>query len=379
VKLRGVALALAAPVAAAVSALLISSIALLLVGANPLDAFDAMWDYLMTVDSLVAVVNRAIPYYIAGCAVAIGFKMNLFNIGVDGQYRLAALFAAAAGAAIDLPAVLHITVILLVAMAVGGAYAAIPGFLKVSRGVNEVVSTIMLNFVATGLTAYMLVNYFRNDAVQNQAETDPIPLSGRLPTLNWLLELFGFDVPSNARLSGFLPLAILVGVAFYLIIYRTRFGFDLRASGRNPNAARSSGVNPKRMILMTMILSGMIAGLAGMPPLLTEFYKYGDTFPTAIGFTGIAVALLGRNSPAGIAIGAVVWAGIERGSQSLRTVEPPIPQEIGQILQGTLLLTAVIAFEVVRRYRLRLTVEEAAAKTAAERVDQSPLAQGAVG
>jgi simple sugar transport system permease protein len=376
-KLRGVALALAAPVAAAVSALLISSIALLLVGAEPLEAFDAMWDYLMTVDSLVAVVNRAIPYYIAGCAVAIGFKMNLFNIGVDGQYRLAALFAAAAGAAIDLPAVLHITVILLVAMAVGGAYAAIPGFLKVSRGVNEVVSTIMLNFIATGLTAYMLVNYFRNDAVQNQAETDPFPLSGRLPTLNWLLELFGFDVPDNARLSGFLPLAILVGVAFYLIIYRTRFGFDLRASGRNPNAARSSGVNPKRMIMMTMILSGMIAGLAGMPPLLTEFYKYGDTFPTAIGFTGIAVALLGRNSPAGIAVAAIVWAGIERGAQNLRTVD--VPQEIGQILQGTLLLTAVIAFEVVRRYRLRLTVEEAAAKTAAERVDQSPLAQGAVG
>jgi simple sugar transport system permease protein len=376
-KLRGIALALAAPVAAAVSALVISSIALLLVGANPLEAFDAMWDYLMTVDSLVAVVNRAIPYYIAACAVAIGFKMNLFNIGVDGQYRLAALFAAAAGAAVDLPAVLHITFILLVAMAVGGAYAAIPGFLKVSRGVNEVVSTIMLNFIATGITAYLLLNHFRNDAVSNQAETESLARSGRLPTLNWLLELFGFDVPSNARLSGFLPLAILVGVAFYLIIYRTRFGYDLRASGRNPNAARSSGVNPKRMILMTMILSGMIAGLAGMPALLTEFYKYGDTFPTAIGFTGIAVALLGRNSPAGIAVAAVVFAAIERGAQNLRTVD--VPQEIGQILAGTLLLTAVIAFEVVRRYRQRLTVEEAAAKTAAERVDQSPLAQGAVG
>ncbi len=374
---RNVLLALAAPVAAAVSAIVISSIALLLIGSNPVDAFQAMWEYVTTADSIVAVINRAIPYYIAGCAVAIGFKMNLFNIGVDGQYRLAAVFAAAVGATLDLPAVFQIAAILLVAMAVGGAWAGIAGALKVTRGVNEVVSTIMLNFIATGLTAYLLTNYFRNNEVVNQAETDLIPPGGRVPSLNNLLSKLSIDLPANTNLSGFLPFAVVIGIAFYVIIYRTRFGFDLRASGRNPNAARSSGVNPKAMIMKTMLLSGAVAGLAGMSPLLTEFYKYGDTFPTGIGFTGIAVALLGRNTPWGIAVAAVVWAGIERASQNLRTVD--VPQEIGQILQGTLLLTAVIAFEVVRRYRLNLVVKEAAAKTAAERIGPAPLPQGAVG
>jgi ABC-type uncharacterized transport system permease subunit len=371
-KLRGVLLWLAAPVMAALSAVIISSITLLISGNSPAEAFDAMWTYVTTMQSLVFIINRAVPYYIAGCAVAIGFKMNLFNIGVDGQYRLAALFAAAAGAAIDLPAVLHIAVILLVAMAVGGAYAAIPGVLKVTRGVNEVVSTIMLNFVATGITAYLLANTFRNTAVTLQAETKPLPPSGRLASMNGLLDNIGIDLP--APLTGFLPFAIVIGIAFYVIIYRTRFGYDLRTSGKNPNAARASGVDPKAMILKTMVLSGIVAGLAGMSPLLTEFGKYGDTFPTAIGFTGISVALLGRNDPAGIAVGAFVWAGIERAAQNLNSVG--VPQEIGQILQGTLLLSAVIAFEVMRRYRQRLVVKEASAKTAAERV--GPIPSGAV-
>jgi simple sugar transport system permease protein len=250
--------------------------------------------------------------------VAIGFKMNLFNIGVDGQYRLAAIVAAAVGAAISAPAVIHVTVILLVAMLVGGAYAAIPGVLKVTRGVNEVVATIMLNFIATGITAYLLTTGLRNEEVPLQFETKPIPPSGRIPPLNSFLEIFGIDLPEGTVLSGFLPLAMLVGVAFYVIIYRTRFGFDLRNSGANPFAARSSGVSPKGMILKTMILSGIVAGLAGMSPLLTEFYKYGDTFPTGIGFTGIAVALLGRNNPAGIAVAAVVWAG----SRALKPCPP---------------------------------------------------------
>jgi ABC-type uncharacterized transport system permease subunit len=371
VRLRNLALALAAPVIAAVAAILISSIALLVSGNSPSEAFSAMWNYITTADSFVAVVNRAVPYYIAACAVAIGFKMNLFNIGVDGQYRLAALFAAAAGAEVDLPPVLQISYILVVAMAVGGAYAAIPGILKVTRGVNEVVSTIMLNFIATGIIAYLLENNFRNADVPLQVETKPLPRSGWLPSLNELFSKVGIDLP--ASLTGFLIIAIVVGILFYVIVYRTRFGFDLRTTGRNPNAARSSGVNPKAMILKTMVLSGIVAGLAGMGPLLSDVHKYGDTFATGIGFTGIAVALLGRNSPAGIAVAAVVWAGIERASQTLNPIG--IPPEIGQILQGTLLLSAVIAFEVVRRYRERLVVREAAAKSADER---SLVAQGVV-
>jgi simple sugar transport system permease protein len=376
-KLRNIGLFLAAPVIAAVAALLISSITLLISGHSPSEAYSAMWDYVTTADSIVAVINRAVPYYVAGVAVAIGFKMNLFNIGVDGQYRLAALLSAAVGASVDLPAPLQVSLMLLVAVSVGSAYAGIAGVLKVTRGVNEVVSTIMLNFIATGISAYLLFNYFKNPEANLVAETRPLPHSGQLPSLNSLLSRFSVDLPKGTVLQGYLPYVILIGIGFYVLIYRTRFGFDLRATGMNPNAARSSGVNPKAMILKTMLISGAVAGLAGMGPLLADIHKYGDTFPTAIGFTGIAVALLGRNNPIGIGFAALVFAGIERASQNLSTVG--VPQEIGRILQGTLLLTAVIAFEVVHRYRERLTVKEAAARTADDRPapPSAPLPVGA--
>jgi simple sugar transport system permease protein len=356
--------ALAAPVIAAVLAILVSSIALIISGHSPVETFQTMWQYLDSADSVVAIINRAVPYYVAGVAVAIGFKMGLFNIGADGQYRLAALIAAAAGAAVTLPAPLHVTFIILVAIAVGGAWAAIAGVLKVTRGVNEVVSTIMLNFIATGVSAFLLAEYFRDHNASLVAQTKPLPRSAWIPNLNALLEKFGYHLPSGTILEGFLIFAILLGIAYYVGIWRTRFGFELRTTGVNPAAARASGVNPKAMILKTIVLSGMVAGLIGMGPLLTDpqLHKYADTFPTLIGFTGIAIALLGRNNPGGIAVAAVVWAALERGGQAL----PPIgvPQEIVKILQGTLLLTAVIAFEVVRRMAAAAQVREAAARSA---------------
>ncbi len=353
---------LAAPAIALVVALAVSSLALLVSGSSPVTAFRAMATYIDSLDSVINIVNRAVPYYVAGVAVAIGFKMNLFNIGVDGQYRLAALLAAAVGAAVDLPPVLHVTLIMVVAMVVGGSYAAIAGVLKVTRGVNEVVSTIMLNFIATGLSAYLLTTYLQDDAASGLVSGTPeLPRSGQLPSLNRLVEAIGIDLPRNAVLRGFLPFAIVIGILFYLVIYRTRFGFELRTSGLNPAAATSSGVNPKAMVMKTIILSGMCAGLIGMGPLLTDLHKYADQFPFQLGFTGIAVALLGRNNPAGIAVAAVVWATIERASQALNPVG--IPQEIGRILQGSLLLSAVIAFEVVRRAAAAAAVKEAAART----------------
>ena len=355
--------ALAAPVIAGVLAVAVSSIALLVAGHSPVETFQTMWQYLDSADSVVAIINRAVPYYVAGVAVAIGFKAGLFNIGTDGQYRLAALIAAAAGAAVALPAPIHVTFILLVAVVVGGAWAAIAGILKVARGVNEVVSTIMLNFIATGVGAYLLAEHFRDQSASLVAQTEPLPRSAWIPSLNTFLSWFGYHLPRGTDLQGFVVFAIVIGILFYVVIWRTRFGFELRTTGLNPAAARASGVNPKMMILKTIVLSGATAGLIGMAPLLCDpqLHKYADTFPTAIGFTGISIALLGRNNPGGIALAAVVWAALERGGQAL----PPIgvPQEIVKILQGTLLLTAVIAFEVVQRYANAAQIREAAARS----------------
>lgn len=345
-RIRG---ALLAPGVAAVMAILIAAIALLISRNNPLTAFSAMWDNISNAESVVLIINRAVPYYVSGVAVAIGFKMNLFNIGANGQYLLAALIAAWAGSQVTLPAPLHVTFILAVAVVVGAAWASIAAILKVTRNVNEVISTIMLNFIATGLVAFLLTEQFRErDTGSLIAQTPTLPTSARLPHLDWLITWTGIDL-GNARLLGFLPIAIAIGVAYHLLLNRSRFGYELRLSGLNPEAARAAGVNPKAMVFKTIVLSGAIAGLIGMHSLLADpqFYKYGDQFPRMLGFTGISLALLGRNHPAGVAAAALVWAMIERATQPLSRIG--IPQEIGVIMQGAFLLTAIIAYEVVKR------------------------------
>jgi simple sugar transport system permease protein len=184
-----------------------------------------------------------------------------------------------------------------------------------------------------------------------------------LPELNGLLERIGVDLPAGVVLQGFLPFAIAIGIGYYFLLSRSRFGFNLRISGANPAAARASGVQPKRMVLITITLSGAIAGLIGMGPLMTEEFSYGDQFPKSLGFTGLALALLGRNHPVGVAAAALVWATIERSTQPLSILG--IPQEIGVILQGSFLLAAVIAYEVVRRWTAAAEANAAAVRTVA--------------
>jgi general nucleoside transport system permease protein len=353
--------AVMAPLLAAGVAVVVSSIALVVSSNSPVRAFGEMWRTIDSTESVVLIINGATPYYIAGVAVAIGFKMNLFNIGVQGQYLLGALLAAQIGTMVDLPGPLHVTLIILVAVVVGGAWAAVAGVLKVTRNVNEVISTIMLNFIATQIISYLLFEHFRNPEVPLQAETEPLAPSGRIPALRGI---FGFDF-GRTEIQGFLPIAIAVGIGYYILLYRSRFGYELRVSGMNPAAATSAGVKPRAMVLKTIILSGAVAGLIGMPSLLAdkdEFYKYGQQFPSFLGLTGIGIALLGRNHPAGIAAAALVWATIDRATQPLSTIG--IPQEIGVILQGAFLLAAVVVYEIVRRRNDVRTAREAADRAA---------------
>lgn len=342
---------MAAPVLAAIVALVVSSIALLIAGDSPITAFKEMWSSIDGTQPVVAIINRAVPYYIAGVAVAVGFKMRLFNIGVDGQHQLAAIFAAAFGFGIrdwDLPAPLYVAAIFLVAMLVSMMWAAIPAVLKVTRNVNEVIATIMLNFIASQLIFFLLRNHW-NRATGQVAETGPLPQAALIPHLNRLVGWFGFHFPGNTVLQGFLPVAVVVGVAYHVLLNRSRFGFDLRVSGENPSAAKASGIDPKRMVIITFLISGAVGALIGLAPLLADpqFGKYGDQFPQGFGLAGLSLALLGRNHPVGIVAAALVWATIERATQRLSFVD--IPQEIGIILQGSFLLAAVVAFEVVRR------------------------------
>jgi general nucleoside transport system permease protein len=344
VRLGGL-LGLAAPLLAIVFAGLVTSIILQLTGNPPFETMKLLADYGAQPRTIVMIINLATTYYISALAVAIGFRMNLFNIGVDGQYRLAALVAAAVGGALVLPAPLHVGVTILVAVAVGGLWASIAGLLKVTRGVSEVISTIMLNAIATGFGAWLLTTDRLAVAVSgsNNIGTKPIPPSGQFPG-------FGLIPGTQAKVFGFVVVAALLGLAYHILFNWTRFGFDLRATGKSESAAVASGVNVRKMVLLTMILSGAAAGLVGMPQLLGASYSYSLDFPTGLGFTGIAIALLGRNNPVGIAIGALLWSFLDNSSDILDL--EGIPKEIVIIMQGTIVLSVIVAYELVHRYRL---------------------------
>lgn len=360
---------LLAPAVAIVFAVVISSVVLLASGNSPTLAYSQMWHFGTRVDSVISMVNRAVPLYLSACAVAIGFKMGLFNIGVEGQYRLAALFAAAAGAAVHLPAPLHVAMIIVIAVAVGATWSGIAGVLKVTRGIHEVIATIMLNAIATGLGAYFLAQHFKDKAAAGLVtKTKELPKSGQMPSLNRVLTAVGIDESRlrNTDLHGFLIGAIVAGVLFWVLVNRTRFGYELRASGMNPFAARVSGVNPKAMVVRTMLISGAFAGLVGLPQLLGFFHNYGIDFTTGFGFTGIGVALLGRNHPVGMAFGALLFGFMDRAALILDLNR--IPKEIVAIMQGTILLSVVIAYEVVRRM-VQAQEVRAAARAAESRHD----------
>jgi simple sugar transport system permease protein len=343
--LTRVALVLAAPLLAVVFSVVVTSVILLAAG----DPVGTTWRTLLTGGlpgavprNLVNTVNLATTYYLSAVAVAIGFRMNLFNIGVDGQYRLAVFAAAVVGGWLSLPRPLHVLVVVLVAMVVGGLWAGIAGLLKVGRGVSEVISTIMLNAIAGALVAYLLRRVASGQQASNNIATPPIPESGRVP---------GFTLLPSSPLQayGFVVVAVLVGVGYWYLLGRTRFGFDLRATGLSPSAAVASGVDVRRMVVASMFLSGAVAGLVGLPELLGKTYTYDLSFPAGLGFTGIAIALVGRNSPAGIALAALLFAYLDTASNPLQILAGVAP-EIVKIMQGVIVLSVVVAYELVRRY-----------------------------
>jgi ABC-type uncharacterized transport system permease subunit len=362
---RRIGLILLAPALAITVALVISAIVIALIGENPLDAFRVMTDLGDTpaqqVQSIVVILNRAVPLFLAGLAVSVAFRMGLFNIGVEGQYRLATILAAAVGAAVTLPGPLHLLLIVVVAVAVGALWAGIVGVLKVTRGVSEVISSIMLNFVALGLASYLLTGPLRgSEEGASVVTTTPIAESGWFPDLNGLLTGLGLAEP-RSELYGFLVVAVIVGVLVAVLITRTRFGFDLRATGMSPSAATASGVDARSMVVKTMLLSGAIAGLVGLPDLLGDTHQFGTEFTAGLGFLGIAVALLGRNSPLGIAFAALLFAFLDRAALPLQFAD--IPSSVVTIIQGTIVLAVVIANEIARRLALR-SAERAGASAA---------------
>jgi simple sugar transport system permease protein len=245
---------------------------------------------------------------------------------------------------------LHVTFILLVAMAAGAAWASITAILKVVRGVNEVISTIMLNFIALSVIQWLFENWFRDNNAQGlNVKTKLIPLSGRMP-----------DIVAN-RLNGVFLVALLVAFLYWVLVFKSRFGFRLRASGLNSGAARTSGISANRMIVFALLISGAVAGLVATQNMLGVVFSYGpNATPVGFGFAGIAVALLGRNHPAGIVVAALLFGFLDSTSADLQLAN--IPSSIVKVMQAIIVLTVVIVNEASIRRLNRITAERTAAK-----------------
>jgi general nucleoside transport system permease protein len=328
---------LAPLLAIAVSALLCALI-LLISGANPFEALGVMVAHVGEGQVAVDIVNSTAIYMLAALAAAIGFQMNLLNIGIEGQYRMAGAVAAIVGGALVLPPVLHWLVILIVAMVTGAMWVLLPAILKVTRGVHEVLSTIMMNAIALGLAAFLTQDAQFGTVVGNNLSTQPIAESGQVP---------GISLGDRGEVFGLVLLAFAAAVVYGLTMDRTRFGFELKASGLSPTAASAGGVNAKRMIVISLLASGAVAGLVSMPEILGRDHAYTLNFTQGYGFAGLGIALLGRNHPLGIAFGSLLWAFLEKSKAALDDIG--VSPEIATVMQGLIVLSVVIAYEVVKR------------------------------
>ncbi|ADL07362.1 ABC transporter permease [Thermosediminibacter oceani] len=355
-----------APVLAIVLSVLISSIVILAIGKSPLQVFYTIFQFSFSrLDSVAIILYNATPLIFSGLAVSLGFRMGLFNIGVEGQYLMGAFFAALAGFSLKgLPAVIHLPLVILCGALGGMLWSFIPIYLKVKRGVHEVISTIMLNYISFSLIHYLIADVFMDRSQKlleglgsMLARTPKLPPSALMPKLHGFLGLFGIELPRHVYLNWFFPLGLLLaGLTYYLLMY-TPFGFELRAVGQNQEAARTAGIKPERVYMVGFLLSGAVAGLVGLSDLLGYFGYMDLDFPRNYGFDGIAVALIGQNNPFGIIVSAMLFGFLRRGAEGIQTLLG-VPMDTIVILQAVMILSIVVITKVMNDYIKRLEKKE---------------------
>lgn len=310
--------------------------------ALPLTAYGAL--VAGSVGSINAIVNtlvQATPLVLAGLAVGVGFKAGLFNIGAQGQFLLGGLAAAAMGVATaGLPPIAAISIALLAGVVAGAAYGFIPGFLKAYTGAHEVVTTIMLNYVAIQVIAYVASGPLRGANV-TFARTETITTAA-LPVI----------VGREGHIGIFLA-AIAVPVIAWLL-FRSTLGFEIRTVGANPDAARYAGMHPRLLIILTMSISGLLAGLAGAIEILGQVGHMPAAYATGVGFDAIAVALLGRSHPYGILFAGLLFGAMRAGA-GLMQIQAGIPVQMVNVLQAVILF--FLAADLIVRYLFRMRAD----------------------
>jgi ABC-type uncharacterized transport system permease subunit len=314
---------------ALLGALVVSAVVIALSGHNPATAFAALFGgALGSAESLSEVGVKMCPLLLAGLAVALSFQAGVWNIGAEGQLLMGALMMAALGRwGATLPAWLDLSADLVLAALLGALWAGIAGQLKLRRNVNEVISTIMLNFIALGLVSYLVQGPLM-EAGGRYPQTDAI-----LPGL-WMPRL----APYRVHLG--LVVALLLALVVHVLLYRSVAGYEMRAAGLNPEAAGLAGIDVNRRLLLALMLSGGLAGLAGGIEVSAVTHRLYERFSPGWGFTAIAVGLLGRLSPVGVLIAAFVFGVLDAGSNAMQRVAG-VSAVLVSIIQATVILFLV--------------------------------------
>jgi general nucleoside transport system permease protein len=336
---------------------LVGSAIILAYGESPLFVYSTIWQFSTSRASDVArVLEQATPLIFSALAVSVAFKCGLFNIGVEGQYIVGMMTATMAAVWLDLPAAIHLPVVVLAAMAGSMVWAFVPAILKVKTGAHEVVTTIMMNGIAISLVAWALLNPIRTtETGLVDLRSDRFPESAIMPPLAPALGLED-QIPASAHLTWLFPLALVACVGVWFLLFRTRLGYEARAVGTSPGSAEAGGISIGAVQLKVFLISGALAGFVGLNYLLGDAGFFGINYETTLGFTGIAVAFLGRNHPVGIVLAALLLGILFRGEDGV-AVATDLPREISVILEGLLILSVVVAYEIARRVRLRRQAE----------------------
>ena len=312
------------------------------------DAFKALFvGSLGSPRAISETLFAATPLILAGLAVAVGFQAGLFNIGVNGQMLIGGMVGLWVGFSIDVPMIVHIPLAIVGAMAGGALWGAIAGFLKAKTGAHEVITTIMLNFIAIFLVDYLLTTSIFQQAGRNDPISQPANPSAQFPTL-----IGGY------RLNiGFLIALAAVGIVWWLM-YRSTVGFEFRAVGFNPSGGRYAGMNVAWVYVSVMAVSGALAGIGGANQILgLEPYRGISNFAGTIGFDAIALALLGRSNPIGVLLAGLLFGALRAGGREMQGAAG-IPIDLVLVLQA-LIIVMIAAPELVRAiYRLRTPEQE---------------------
>lgn len=343
---------LAFPLLAVVAAFIVGGIFILLIGDNPLEAYRLLiGSALSWPDGIGYTLFYATPLIFTGLAVALAFRCGLLNIGAEGQLYVAAFATAWVGIKFggvfiksptgdvlsspiaNLPGVLLIPLCCLAAILMGAIWGGIPGYLKAKFGSHEVINTIMLNFIAVALVSYFTQYHYKIPG-DPLLETAAIGDAAHVPRLGSFIP----GLPARIPLNLAFVLALVACVLVYIFLWRTKWGYEIRATGANPTAAEYGGISTRKQIVLAMAISGGLAGMVGINEVLGYRYRYYEGFSDNYGFTGIAVALLGRNHPFGVLLAALLFAVLQRGGIPVDAFTEHVSKDIVQVLQAVIIL-----------------------------------------